>query len=32
MAASSVGVRDPDGSLIEFMTYPDEPKEHARDS
>ena len=30
VAASSVYVRDPDGNLIEFMTYPDEAKEHAR--
>ncbi len=29
-AASSVYVRDPDGNLIEFMTYPDEAKEHVR--
>ncbi len=28
--ASSVYVRDPDGNLIEPMTYPDESKEHAR--
>ena len=28
MAASSVYVRDPDGNLIEFMTYPDASKEH----
>ncbi len=26
--ASSTYVRDPDGNLIEFMTYPDESKEH----
>ena len=30
--ASSVYVRDPDGNLIEFMTYPDEAKEHGRGS
>ena len=29
VAASSVYVRDPDGNLIEFMTYPDDAKEHA---
>ncbi len=27
---SSVYVRDPDGNLIEFMTYPEESTEHAR--
>ena len=26
---SSVYVRDPDGNLIEFMTYPEESTEHA---
>ena len=26
---SSVYVRDPDGNLLGFMTYPDKPKEHA---
>jgi hypothetical protein len=26
---SSVCVRDPDGNLLDFMTYPDDPKEHA---
>ena len=29
VTASSVYVRDPDGNLIEFMTYPDSTKEHA---
>jgi catechol 2,3-dioxygenase-like lactoylglutathione lyase family enzyme len=29
VTASSVYVRDPDGNLIEFMTYPDITKEHA---
>ncbi len=29
-AGWSVYVRDPDGNLIEFMTYPHESKEHAR--
>jgi hypothetical protein len=26
---SSGNVRDPDGQLLECMTYPDKPKEHA---
>jgi catechol 2,3-dioxygenase-like lactoylglutathione lyase family enzyme len=28
VVASSVYVRDPDGNLIEFITYPDDSKEH----
>lgn len=32
MTASSVYVRDPDGNLIEFMTYPNESKEHVHAS
>ncbi len=32
VVASSVYVRDPDGNLIEFMTYPDDAKEHAHAS